>query len=169
MYIEPNERFRLPADGSRDLIMIGPGTGVAPFRGFLQDRAAQKQGGQEVGPALLFFGTNHPDVDYLYREEFARWQEAGVATLLPAFSQKPEGEASFVQHRVWAERARVSELFRQGGTVFVCGDGRYMAPAVRETLMRIYKEASGASDSEVEKWADMVEHEHGRYVSDVFA
>jgi len=142
---------------------------VAPFRGFLQDRAAQKQGGQEVGPALLFFGTNHPDVDYLYREEFGRWQEAGVATLLPAFSQKPDGEVSFVQHRVWAERARVSELFRQGGTVYVCGDGRYMAPAVRETLIRIYKEASGASDSDVEKWADMVEHEHGRYVSDVFA
>ena len=76
---------------------------------------------------------------------------------------------SFVQHRVWAERARVSELFRQGATVYVCGDGRYMAPAVRETLVRIYKEASGASDSDAERWADEVEHEHGRYVSDVFA
>src|SRR5262249_37637201 len=104
----------------------------------------------------------HPDVDYLYREEFGRWQEAGVATLLPAFSQKPEDEGSFVQHRVWAERARIAELFRQGVTVFVCGDGRYMAPAVRETLMGRYKEASGASDSDVEKWPDMVDDEHGR-------
>jgi cytochrome P450/NADPH-cytochrome P450 reductase len=164
-----NARFHPPADPKTPVVMICAGSGVAPFRGFLQDRAAQKLGGQEVGPALLFFGTNHPDVDYLYREEFGQWQEAGVATLLPAFSQQPEGEVSFVQHRVWAERARVAGLFRQGGTVYVCGDGRYMAPAVRETLMRIYKEASGKSDSEVEKWADMVEHEHGRYVSDVFA
>ena len=164
-----NARFHPPADPRTPIVMICAGSGVAPFRGFLQDRAAQKQGGQEVGPALLFFGTNHPDVDYLYREEFAQWQAAGVATPLPAFFQKPEGEVSFVQHRVWAERARVSELFRQGATVYVCGDGRYMAPAVRETLVRIYKEASGASDSDAERWADDVEHEHGRYVSDVFA
>jgi len=164
-----NSRFHPPADPKTPIIMICAGSGVAPFRGFLQDRAAQKQGGQEVGPALLFFGTNHPDVDYLYREEFAEWQQTGVATLLPAFSQQPEGEVSFVQHRVWAERARVAELFRQGGTVYVCGDGRYMAPAVRETLIRIYQQGSGASDSDAQHWADAIEHEHGRYVSDVFA
>lgn len=164
-----NARFHPPADPKTPVVMICAGSGVAPFRGFLQDRAAQKQGGRDVGPALLFFGTNHPDVDYLYHEEFAQWQEAGVATLLPAFFQKPDGEVSFVQHRVWAERARVSELFRQGATVYVCGDGRYMAPAVRDTLVRIYKEASGASDADAERWADEVEHEHGRYVSDVFA
>ncbi|WP_421999727.1 bifunctional cytochrome P450/NADPH--P450 reductase [Reyranella sp.] len=164
-----NARFHPPTDPGTPIVMICAGSGVAPFRGFLQERAAQKQGGQQVGPALLFFGTNHPDIDYLYQEELASWEKEGVATLLPAFSQKPEGEVSFVQHRVWAERARVSEFFRQGAIVYVCGDGRLMAPAVRDTLLRIYKEASGASDSDAEQWADAVEHEHGRYVSDVFS
>jgi cytochrome P450/NADPH-cytochrome P450 reductase len=164
-----NNRFHPPADPRAPIVMICAGSGVAPFRGFLQDRAAQKRGGRDVGPALLFFGTNHPDVDYLYREEFEQWQQAGVVTLLPAFSQQPDGEVSFVQHRVWAERARVADLFRRGGTVYLCGDGRYMAPAVRETLVRIYQEASGASESDAQRWVDTIEHEHGRFVSDVFA
>jgi cytochrome P450/NADPH-cytochrome P450 reductase len=164
-----NARFHPPADPKTPIIMICAGSGVAPFRGFLQDRAAQKQGGQEVGPALLFFGTNHPEVDYLYREEFEQWQRAGIATVLPAFSDRPDGEVSFVQHRVWAERGQVGDLFRRNGVVYVCGDGRQMAPAVRETLVRIYQEASGASDSEAQRWVDVIEHQRGRYVSDVFA
>jgi cytochrome P450/NADPH-cytochrome P450 reductase len=164
-----NSRFHPPADPRTPIVMICAGSGVAPFRGFLQDRAAQKQGGQEVGPALLFFGTNHPDVDYLYREEFAAWEKAGVVSLMPAFSHKPDGDVSFVQHRVWADRALIADLFRKGGTVYVCGDGHHMAPAVRETLVRVYQEASGVSGSEAERWVDVIEHEHGRYVSDVFA
>lgn len=164
-----NARFHPPADPRTPLIMICAGSGIAPFRGFLQERATQKQGGQDVGPALLFFGTNHEGVDYLYRDELEQWQAAGVVTVLPAFSLQPRGEVSFVQHRVWEERARIVELFRQGGSVFVCGDGQYMAPAVRETLVRIYREASGASEGDAQKWVEAVEHEHGRYVSDVFA
>ncbi|SJZ50679.1 cytochrome P450 / NADPH-cytochrome P450 reductase [Enhydrobacter aerosaccus] len=164
-----NARFHPPADPKVPMIMICAGSGIAPFRGFLQDRGAQKAGGQEVGPALLFFGTNHPDVDYLYRDELAQWERDGIVTTLPAFSDRPDGEVLFVQHRVWAERRRIADLFRQGATVFVCGDGRNMAPAVRATLIKIYCEATNASDSEAQQWADVVEREHGRYVADVFA
>ena len=164
-----NARFHPPADPRTPLIMICAGSGIAPFRGFLQDRATQKEGGQDVGPALLFFGTNHAGVDYLYRDELERWEAAGVVTVLPAFSLQPRGEVSFVQHRVWEERARIVELFQRGGSVFVCGDGQYMAPAVRETLVRIYREASGAGEADAQKWVETVEHEHGRFVSDVFA
>ena len=164
-----NARFHPPADPRTPIVMICAGSGVAPFRGFLQERALQKQGGQEVGPALLFFGTNHPDVDYLYREEFDQWQRTGIATVLPAFSDRPDGDVSFVQHRVWTERGQVGDLFRQNGVVYVCGDGRHMAPAVRKTLIDIYREASGASETDAERWADVIEHERGRYVSDVFA
>ncbi|MFZ5783759.1 MAG: bifunctional cytochrome P450/NADPH--P450 reductase [Pseudomonadota bacterium] len=164
-----NARFHPPADPTLPMVLICAGSGVAPFRGFLQDRAAQKQGGREVGPALLFFGVDHPDIDYLYRAELAAWERDGIVTVLPAFSAKPDGEVKFVQHRVWAERERVAGLFRRGGIVYVCGDGQRMAPAVRETLLRIYREASGAGADEAQKWADTVEHEHGRYVSDVFA
>lgn len=164
-----NARFHPPADPKTPLVMICAGSGLAPFRGFLQERAAQKAAGQEVGPALLFFGTNHPDVDYLYRDELAAWQNDGVVTVLPAFSDAPEGDIRFVQHRVWSDRALIADLFRQGGTVFVCGDGKHMAPAVRETLVKIYRDTTGASDNDADTWADTIEREHGRYVADVFA
>ena len=165
--------FEPPADPAVPMVMICAGSGIAPFRGFIQERAAQKAAGRTVGPSLLFFGIDHPDTDFLYREELARWETDGVVTVLPAFSEAPEqgpdGPMPFVQHRVWAERARVAELFRQGAIVFVCGDGKHMAPAARETLVRIYQEATGAADEAAQAWADEMEHVHGRYVSDVFA
>ncbi|MFN4271325.1 MAG: bifunctional cytochrome P450/NADPH--P450 reductase [Aliihoeflea sp.] len=164
-----NTRFHPPAAPQTPMIMICAGSGIAPFRGFLQDRAAQKAEGRDVGPALLFFGTNHPDIDYLYRDELAAWERDGVVEVLPAFTDRPDGEICFVQNRVWAERERIAELFERGATVFVCGDGRHMAPAVRQTLIRIYRETTGASETEADRWADQVEREHGRYVADVFA
>jgi cytochrome P450/NADPH-cytochrome P450 reductase len=163
------QRFHPPADPSVPMVMICAGSGLAPFRGFLQERAAQKAAGRDVATSLLFFGTNHPEVDYLYRDELAAWEAAGIVRVLPVFSEQPEGEAVFVQHRVWQDRALVSEVFRQGGTVFTCGDGRHMAPAVRETLMEIYRDETGASEEEAQAWADRVEREQGRYVADVFA
>jgi len=108
-------------------------------------------------------------VDFLYRDELLGWQEAGVVSVRPAYSEKPEGDVVFVQHRVWKDRAEVSELFRRGAHVYVCGDGRRMAPAVRETFVRIYQEAVGATVDAAERWVDDIERETGRYVSDVFA
>jgi cytochrome P450/NADPH-cytochrome P450 reductase len=161
--------FHPPPDPSVPIVMVCAGTGVAPFRGFLQERAAQKAAGRTVGRALLFFGVDHPEVDYLYRDEFAAWEAAGVVEIRPAFSSRPEGDVVFVQHRVWKDRAEVAQLFRDGAQFYVCGDGRYMAPGVRETFIRIYQRATQASDADANAWADRMEHEHGRYVSDVFA
>lgn len=164
-----NERFQPPADPATPMILICAGSGIAPFRGFLQERAAQQDGGRDVGPALLFFGCDAPDIDYLYREELAQWERRGIVTVLPAFAERPDGDVRFVQHRLWAERERVAALFREGATVFVCGDGRNMAPAAREALVRIYQEATGVTEDAAERWAEVVEREHGRYVADVFA
>jgi len=161
--------FHPPADPTVDMVMVCAGTGVAPFRGFLQERAAQKRAGRDVGRALLFFGVDHPDVDYLYRDEFAQWEAEGVVEMRPAFSSQPDGEVSFVQHRVWKDRAEIAQLFREGAQFYLCGDGRHMAPAVRETFIRIYQRATQASDEDANAWADRMEHEHGRFVSDVFA
>ena len=161
--------FHLPADPTTAIVMVCAGTGVAPFRGFLQERAAQKAAGRDVGRALLFFGVDHPDVDYLYRDEFAAWEARGVVEMRPAFSAKPEGDLTFVQHRVWKDRAEVAALFREGAQFYVCGDGKHMAPAVRDTFVRIYQKATQADDAAAGAWADRMEHEHGRYVSDVFA
>ncbi len=161
--------FHLPADPKTPIVMVCAGTGVAPFRGFLQERAAQKAAGREVGRALLFFGVDHPDVDYLYRDEFAAWEAEGVVEMRPAFSARPDGDLMFVQHRVWHDRAEIAALFREGAQFYVCGDGKHMAPAVRDTFVRIYQKATQADDAVAGAWVDRMEHEHGRYVSDVFA
>ena len=87
----------------------------------------------------------------------------------PAFFRQPDGDVTFVQHRVWQDRADVAELFRRGASVYVCGDGRRMAPAVRETFVRIYQEAAEHDAEQAEAWVDRIERETGRYVSDVFA
>jgi cytochrome P450 / NADPH-cytochrome P450 reductase len=164
-----NTHFHPPPAPETPIVMVCAGTGLAPFRGFLQERAVQAANGQRVGRALLFFGCDHPDVDYLYRDELAAWEAAGVVSVRPAFSEAPEGDVSFVQHRVWQDRAELAELFRRGAHVYVCGDGRRMAPAVRETFARIYQEAVGTTMDAAERWVDEVERETGRFVSDVFA
>ncbi len=161
--------FHPPADPRTPIVMVCAGTGVAPFRGFLQERAAQQAAGRDVGRALLFFGVDHPEVDFLYREEFAAWAACGVVDLRMAFSALPQDGVVFVQDRVWQDRADISAMFRDGAQFFVCGDGRHMAPAVRETFVRIYKTAAQADDAAAEAWVNRMEHEHGRYVSDVFA
>lgn len=164
-----NIHFRPPPKPETPMIMVCAGTGLAPFRGFVQERAVMAASGQKVARSLLFFGCDHPDIDYLYRDELAAWEAAGVVSVRPAYSEAPEGEVKFVQHRLWQDRAEVAELFRTGAHVYVCGDGRFMAPAVRETCARIYREAVGASAEDAESWMDQVERETGRYVADVFA
>jgi len=164
-----NDHFHPPVSPETPMVMVCAGTGLSPFRGFLQERATQAQNGRSVGPSLLFFGCDHPDVDFLYRDELAAWEAAGIVSVRPAFYKQPQGDVMFVQHRVWQDRADVADLFRRGASVFVCGDGRHMAPAVRQTFVRIYQEASGVSAEEAEAWVDRIERETGRYVSDVFA
>ncbi|NRF65930.1 cytochrome P450 [Aquincola sp. S2] len=170
MAVRPsNDRFRPPASLETPMIMVCAGTGLAPFRGFLQERAALAGDGRSVGPSLLFFGCDDPDVDFLYRDELAAWEQAGVVSVRPAFFHRADGDVRFVQHRVWQDRADVAELFRRGAHVYVCGDGLRMAPAVRETFARIYEEAAGVTPERAEAWIDKLERETGRYVADVFA
>ncbi|MBR0834811.1 cytochrome P450 [Bradyrhizobium manausense] len=161
--------FHPPDEPATPMIMVCAGSGIAPFHGFLQERALQKAAGANVGPALLFFGVDRADVDYLYCDELHQWQRDGVVGLRPAFSQAPEAGVRFVQDRVWQDRAEVADLFRRGAKVFVCGDGAHMAPAVRETFVRIYQEAVGVSLQEAHAWAETIEREQSRYVADVFA
>jgi cytochrome P450/NADPH-cytochrome P450 reductase len=163
----PNVPFRPPVDNATPMVMICAGTGLAPFRGFIQERALRRERGEPAGTSLLFFGCDHPEVDFLYRDELAAWQQAGVVQVYPAFFRQPDGEVMFVQHRLWQERERVRELIDQGAAVFLCGDGLRMAPAVRETLARIHQEAAGCSEAEANGWLLALERA-GRFVPDVF-
>ncbi|HJQ59858.1 MAG TPA: cytochrome P450 [Vineibacter sp.] len=164
----PNVPFHPPASNATPVVMICAGTGLAPFRGFVQERALRHAAGEKAGPALLFFGCDHPDVDFLYRDELEAWQRDGIVTLLPAFFRQPDGDIKFVQHRLWQDREKVVALFRQGAIVFLCGDGQNMAPAVRKTLADMYQETVGCSADEASTWLAGMERS-GRYVPDVFA
>jgi cytochrome P450/NADPH-cytochrome P450 reductase len=104
----------------------------------------------------------------LYREELEQWERQGIVALYPAFFRKPDDEVTFVQHRLWKDREKVRELYRQGAIFFLCGEGQYMAPAVRETLAKIYQETAGCTEGEASSWLLEMEHK-GRYVPDVFA
>ena len=125
------------------IIMIGPGTGLAPFRGFLQERAARKAKGAALGPAMLFFGCRHPDQDFLYADELKAFAADGITELHTAFS-RGDGPKTYVQHLVAAQKDRVWSLIEQGAIIYVCGDGGKMEPDVKAALVAIYRERTGA-------------------------
>jgi cytochrome P450/NADPH-cytochrome P450 reductase len=163
----PNPPFAPPADPSVPMVLIGPGTGFAPLRGFLQERAAQQAAGEEVAPSLLFFGCRHPDHDWFCREEMERWQADGVARLHLAFSAVETHPWRFVQDALWAEQETVYRAIEDGAAVFLCGDGRFMAPAVRDTLIRIRMQQAGVEHAQGSDWLEQL-IEDGRFHQDVF-
>jgi len=163
----PNPPFAPPEDVAVPLILVGPGTGFAPLRGFLQERARQRAEGAATGPALLAFGCRHPDHDWLCRAEMEEWRDGGVAELLLAFSAVPSHPWRFVQDALWAEQERVWSLVEAGAQVFVCGDGRFMAPAVRDTLIRICMQQRGVEHAQGSAWLEGMMAD-GRFHQDVF-
>ena len=161
------EHFCLPADSKKPVIMICAGSGFAPFRGFLQERAEQIKLGNAGRPIGLFFGVDHPDCDLLYKEELDQYERDVVIQSFYAFSEKPQGDVKFVQHRVWAERDYVASMIGKGAQILVCGDGEYMEPAVRETLKKIYAEKFVDTDLDPQQWFEQLERDR-QYIADVF-
>jgi cytochrome P450/NADPH-cytochrome P450 reductase len=164
---ETKAGFRLPDDASVPIIMVGPGTGLAPFRGFLQERAALKARGANLGPAMLFFGCRHPDQDFLYADELKAFAADGITELYTAFS-RAEGPKTYVQDLVAAQRDRVWNLIENGAITYVCGDGGKMEPDVKAALVAIYRERKGAGADAGLRWIDDLGTKN-RYVLDVWA
>ncbi|WP_327135158.1 cytochrome P450 [Streptomyces sp. NBC_01343] len=161
------EDFRVPHDERTPVIMIGAGTGLAPFRGAIADRRALRASGAELAPALCYFGCDHPDVDYLHRAELEDAERHGAVSMRPAFSLAPEGEVRFVQHRIEAEGEEVWRLTEAGARIHVCGDGSRMAPGVREAFRRLYVRYGGKDGSTASEWLQGLVG-NGRYVEDVY-
>ncbi|HEY0394852.1 MAG TPA: cytochrome P450 [Candidatus Elarobacter sp.] len=145
--------FRLPADPLRPIVMIGPGTGLAPFRGFLQQRDALRRAGTALGRALLFFGCRRPDQDYLYRDELERYAADGIAELHVAFSRLG-AEKTYVQHRIAEHADAVWDIVQNDGVVYVCGDGSRMEPDVRAELIGLYRRKTGADEPAGASWLE---------------
>jgi cytochrome P450/NADPH-cytochrome P450 reductase len=164
---ETKAGFRLPDNASVPIIMIGPGTGLAPFRGFLQERAALKAKGAALGPAMLFFGCRHPDQDFIYADELKAFAASGITELFTSFS-RGEGPKTYVQHLVAAQKDRVWSLIEQGAIIYVCGDGGRMEPDVKAALVAIYRERTGSDAAAGQRWIDDL-GANNRYVLDVWA
>jgi cytochrome P450/NADPH-cytochrome P450 reductase len=164
----PSTPFRPPADPATPIIMVGPGTGIAPFRGFLQERAALAVAGVELGQAMLFFGCRNPEQDFIYQDELRAFEAQGLVDLQVAFSRATDQPKTYVQDLIRAEGNRVWQLLEAGAVIYVCGDASRMAPDVRRAFAAVYREQTGAGDATAEAWlADLTAT--GRYVADVWA
>ncbi|QIB47665.1 cytochrome P450 [Streptomyces aureoverticillatus] len=161
------EVFRIGHDAHTPVIMIGAGTGLAPFRGAIADRVALLRGGARLAPALCYFGCDHPEVDYLHRAELEEAERTGAVSMRPTFFKAPQGGRLFVQDRIAAEGAEVWRLLEAGAKVYVCGDGGRMAPGVRAAFQKLHARHTGGCVAAAEEWwQDMVAE--GRYVEDVY-
>src|SRR6202045_1154940 len=164
---ETKAGFRLPDDPSVPIIMVGPGTGLAPFRGFLQQRAARKAKGASLGPAMLFFGCRHPEQDFIYADELNVFAADGITELYTAFS-RADAPKTYVQHLVAAQKDKVWSLIETGAIVYVCGDGGRMEPDVKAALVAIYRERKAADADAGLRWIEELGAKN-RYVLDVWA
>ncbi|MBU8709770.1 assimilatory sulfite reductase (NADPH) flavoprotein subunit [Bacillus subtilis] len=163
VYVQHNQNFKLPKDPETPIIMVGPGTGVAPFRSFMQER---EETGAE-GKAWMFFGDQHFVTDFLYQTEWQNWLKDGVLTKMDvAFSRDTE-EKVYVQHRMLEHSAELFEWLQEGAAVYICGDEKHMAHDVHHTLLEIIEKEGNMSREEAEAYlADMQQQK--RYQRDVY-
>ena len=161
--LKPNRHFRLPTDPATDIVMVGPGTGVAPFRGFVQERRAVGASGRN----WLFFGDRRFTHDFLYQTE---WQEAledgSLARIDLAFS-RDQPEKLYVQARLYERRRDLVDWLEGGATLYVCGDAKVMAKDVRSTLVGAYADVKALTPDAAEEAVRLLEHDK-RYLQDVY-
>jgi NADPH-ferrihemoprotein reductase len=148
-------KFKLPALASQPIIMVAAGTGIAPFRGFIQERARMKQVGKTCGKMLLYFGCRSPNEDYIYREELAQLQAVleDELRIVTAFSRY-EGNKVYVQERILEDRERIFGMLTEtNANLYICGSAA-MAREVNNTISSIIKEENGWTDGEIEAWSE---------------
>lgn len=170
---QSHQSFHLPLDiAETPLIMVCAGTGIAPFRGFIQERALQVEAGRKLAPALLFFGCQKPGQDDLHADEISAWASKGAVDVRYAYSRDPQSSngAKYAQDRFWADREDVLHYYNSGAKIFVCGSGK-VADGVKDASVKMYLQASEEegtpkSQEEAEKWFDGLRNE--RFMSDVF-
>lgn len=163
IYVQPNENFRLPENPDTPIIMIGPGTGVAPFRAFLQER--EELGAQ--GKTWLFFGNPHFMTDFLYQTEWLQWHKEGVLTKLDVAFSRDTDEKVYVQHRMLERSREFYAWLQEGAAVYVCGDEKRMARDVHNTLLAILEREGAMSREKAEEYLSEMQRQK-RYQRDVY-
>ncbi len=163
VYIQHNPNFKLPANPDAPVIMIGPGTGVAPFRAFLSER---EETGSE-GKSWLFYGDQHFATDFLYQIEWQRWLKDGVLTRMDVAFSRDTDQKVYVQHRMLEKSKELYEWLQEGAYVYVCGDEKKMAHDVHATLAAILEQEGGLSAEEAADYLLRMQQEK-RYQRDVY-
>ncbi|HWK24611.1 MAG TPA: assimilatory sulfite reductase (NADPH) flavoprotein subunit [Ureibacillus sp.] len=162
VYVQHNPNFKLPADDA-PVIMVGPGTGIAPFRSFIQER--EERGAE--GKNWLFFGDQHFVTDFLYQTEWQSWLKSGVLTKLNVAFSRDQEEKVYVQHKMQKHAAEIYEWLEQGSHLYVCGDKDHMAADVHNTLLHIIAEQGNKTEEEAQQYLENLRNEK-RYQRDVY-
>jgi sulfite reductase (NADPH) flavoprotein alpha-component len=161
-FVQKNKRFRLPAP-DKDIIMIGPGTGIAPYRSFLAERDAVGA----TGKNWLFFGEQHFASDFLYQTELQNWFETGVLTKISLAFSRDQPEKIYVQHRMWEQGAELYNWIQSGAHVYLCGKKDPMSVDVEHTLVEIIEKYGEKTTEEAKEYFLQMQNE-GRYSEDVY-
>lgn len=163
VYIHDNPNFKLPSNPEAPIIMIGPGTGVAPFRAFLQER-------EEIGAdgkTWLFYGDQHFLSDFLYQVEWQKWLKKGVLTRMDVAFSRDTDKKVYVQHRMLEKSAELFQWLKAGAYVYVCGDEKYMAHDVHASLLAILEQEGGMSPEQATAYLVDLQQQK-RYLRDVY-
>jgi sulfite reductase (NADPH) flavoprotein alpha-component len=161
-YLHPNKTFRLP-EPEKDIIMIGPGTGIAPFRAFLAEREATGSTGRN----WLFFGDQHFITDFLYQSEIQSWHETGLLNRVNVAFSRDQEQKIYVQHKMLENASALYKWLEGGATVYVCGAREPMSIDVEKTLLQIIAEQGNKTIKEALDYLDQME-EASRYHKDVY-
>lgn len=163
VYIQHNENFKLPKNSDTPIIMVGPGTGAAPFRSFMQER-------EEIGAAgksWMFFGDQHFVTDFLYQTEWQKWLENGVLTKMDVAFSRDTAEKVYVQHRMTEHSQELFKWLEEGAHLYICGDEKHMAHDVHNTLLSIIEKEGGLSREKAEEYLAEMQQQK-RYQRDVY-
>lgn len=163
VFVETNDNFRLPDDGNTPIIMIGPGTGIAPFRAFMQQREAEESSGEN----WLFFGNPNYTQDFLYQTEWQRFVKDGVVNKISLAFSRDQEQKVYVQHRMLEQGAELYRWLEQGAHLYVCGDANHMAKDVQDALVQIVIEHGAKSEEQAEQYISDLRRAK-RYQKDVY-
>jgi sulfite reductase (NADPH) flavoprotein alpha-component len=165
VYVQVARSFRLPKDGTRDIIMCGPGAGIAPFRAFLEQRIADGATGRN----WLFFGEQHRDKDFLYEDELQNYCHRGKLHRLDLAFSRDQSQKVYVQHRMRENARSLWDWLQNGAYFYVCGDAKHMAKDVHQTLIDIAREIGGLSPDAASNYVNTtLMRTERRYLRDVY-
>ena len=162
-YLHPNKNFKLPEDSSTPIIMVGPGTGIAPFRAFIEERQATGAKGKN----WLFFGDRSQNTDYLYGNEWESYQKEGILNELDLAWSRDQQEKVYVQHKMLEKKAELWSWLQNGAVFYVCGDASRMAKDVDQALRTVAQDEGSMNKEESAAWIKGLQKER-RYLKDVY-